>query len=235
MIVKITEVEHYTDSLFRIKTERPAHFRYSAGEFVMINLEGTPKRAYSLTSGPYDDYLEFYSIKVPDGPLTSVLQHVSVGDTIEVGDRSTGTLTLANIELKGNLWMMSTGTGIAPFISLLRDPEIYERFHKITVTWTVRTRDELSAYHDFLKAQPILYYPTVTQDKPGGGVYAGRITHHIDEYGFWNDIGPDVDRVMICGNMDFNNDMKARLLEKNFTEGNNRAAGTFVQEKAFVG
>lgn len=235
MIVKITEVEHYTDSLFRIKTERPAHFRYSAGEFVMINLEGTPKRAYSLTSGPYDDYLEFYSIKVPDGPLTSVLQHVSVGDTIEVGDRSTGTLTLANIELNGNLWMMSTGTGIAPFISLLRDPEIYERFHKITVTWTVRTRDELNAYHDFLKAQPILYYPTVTQDTPSVGVYAGRITHHIDEYGFWNDIGPDVDRVMICGNMDFNNDMKARLLEKNFTEGNNRAAGTFVQEKAFVG
>lgn len=235
MIVTVTQVEHYTDSLFRIRTTRPAHFRFSAGEFVMINLEGTPKRAYSLTSGPYDDYLEFYSIKVPNGPLTSVLQNITVGDTIEVSERSTGTLILANLTLNGNLWMMATGTGIAPFISLLRDPEVYERFHKITVAWTVRVRDELAAYHDFLKQQPIMYYPTVTQDAPGGGVYRGRITEHIDAHGFWADIGPDVDRVMICGNMDFNKEMKQRLEKLGFNEGNNKQAGTFVQEKAFVG
>jgi len=235
MLLEVTEVEHYTDSLFRIRTQRPAHFRYTAGEFVMINLDNTPKRAYSLTSGPYDDYLEFYSIKVPNGPLTSVLQHIQIGDTIEVAERTTGTLTLANLELNGNLWLMATGTGIAPYISLLRDPETFERFHKITVSWTVRTRDELAAYHDFLKGLPILYYPTVTQDNPGGGVYAGRITEHIDNHGFWADIGPQVDRVMICGNMDFNNEMKERLTRMGFAEGNSKSQGTFVQEKAFVG
>ena len=235
MIVEVTQVEHYTQDLFRIRTTRPAHFRFTAGEFVMINLEGTPKRAYSLTSGPYDDYLEFYSIKVPDGPLTSVLKNIQPGDSIEVAERTTGTLTLANLELNGNLWMMATGTGIAPYISLLRDPETYERFHKITVAWTVRVKDELAAYHDFLKEQPILYYPTVTQDAPSNGVYRGRITEHIDEHGFWSDITPNVDRVMICGNMDFNTEMKQRLLELGFAEGNNKSAGTFVQEKAFVG
>ena len=235
MIVEVTQVEHYTQDLFRIRTTRPAHFRFTAGEFVMINLEGTPKRAYSLTSGPYDDYLEFYSIKVPDGPLTSVLKNIQPGDSIEVAERTTGTLTLANLELNGNLWMMATGTGIAPYISLLRDPETYERFHKITVAWTVRVKDELAAYHNFLKEQPILYYPTVTQDAPTSGVYRGRITEHIDEHGFWSDITPNVDRVMICGNMDFNTEMKQRLLELGFAEGNNKSAGTFVQEKAFVG
>ena len=122
MIVNVTEIEHYTDSLFRIKTERPKTFRFTAGEFVMIGLEGTPKRAYSLTSGPYDEYLEFYSIKVPDGPLTSKLQHIKIGDELIVGEKPTGTLTLANLELGGNLWLLATGTGIAPFISLLRDP-----------------------------------------------------------------------------------------------------------------
>jgi len=189
MIVTVTQVEHYTDSLFRIRTTRPASFRFTAGEFVMINLEGTPKRAYSLTSGPYDEYLEFYSIKVPNGPLTGVLQHAQPGDELEVSERTTGTLTLANLTLNGNLWLMATGTGIAPYISLLRDPETYERFHKITVAWTVRTRDEL-AFHDFLKSCPIVYYPTVTQDNPGVGVYAGRITQHIDNHGFWADITP---------------------------------------------
>lgn len=235
MIVEVTQVEHYTKDLFRIRTTRPASFRFTAGEFVMINLKGTPKRAYSLTSGPYDDYLEFYSIKVPNGPLTSVLKNIQPGDSIEVAERTTGTLTLANLELNGNLWMMATGTGIAPYISLLRDPETYERFHKITVAWTVRVRDELAAYHDFLKSQPILYYPTVTQDAPGAGIYRGRITEHIDAHGFWSDITPGVDRVMICGNMDFNTEMKQRLIKLGFNEGNNKQAGTFVQEKAFVG
>ena len=149
MILKVTEVEHYTDTLFRIRTDRPASFRFSAGEFVMINLEGTPKRAYSLTSGPYDEYLEFYSIKIPDGALTKELQHIKVGDDIEMGERTSGTLTLANIELGGNLWMFATGTGIAPFISLLRDPETFERFNTVNLAWSTRTRAELKSYHKF--------------------------------------------------------------------------------------
>ena len=113
----VIEVQHYTDKLFRIQTERPRSYRFTAGEFVMIGLEDAPNRAYSITSGPYDDYIEFYSIKVQDGPLTSKLQHVKVGDTIRVGEKPTGTLILANLELGGHLVMMASGTGIAPFIS----------------------------------------------------------------------------------------------------------------------
>ena len=157
----VTEVQHYTDSLFRIRTERPRSYRFTAGEFVMIGLEGAPNRAYSITSGPYDDYLEFYSIKVPDGPLTSKLQHVKVGETIKVGDKPTGTLILANLELGGHLVMMASGTGIAPFISLLREPETYDLFDNITVTWTTRTHAEQDCYRDFLKEMPIEYFSTI--------------------------------------------------------------------------
>jgi len=237
MILKVTEVEHYTNTLFRIRTDRPASFRFSAGEFVMINLEGTPKRAYSLTSGPYDEYLEFYSIKVPDGALTKELQHIKVGDDIEMGERTSGTLTLANIELGGNLWMFATGTGIAPFISLLRDPETFERFDTVNLAWSVRTKAELKSYHKFLLSLDgyFNYYPTVTQDEPALRVYSGRITDHIDNDVFWKFIRPDSDKIMVCGNMDFNNDMKTRFVDIGFNEGNKKSAGTFLQEKAFVG
>ena len=162
----VTDVQHYTEKLFKIKTERPRSYRFTAGEFVMIttNDEDTPNRAYSLTSGPYDDYLEFYSIKVPDGPLTSKLQHVKVGDTIKVGDKATGTLILANLELGGHLLMMASGTGIAPFISLLREPETYDLFDKITVTWTTRFNAEQDSYRDFLNEMPIEYISTNTQE-----------------------------------------------------------------------
>jgi len=237
MILKVTEVEHYTNTLFRIRTDRPASFRFSAGEFVMINLEGTPKRAYSLTSGPYDEYLEFYSIKVPDGALTKELQHIKVGDDIEMGERTSGTLTLANIELGGNLWMFATGTGIAPFISLLRDPDTFERFDTVNLAWSVRTRAELKSYHKLLLSLDgyFNYYPTVTQDEPALNVLSGRITDHIDNDVFWKFIRPDSDKIMVCGNMDFNNDMKKRFVDIGFNEGNKKSAGTFLQEKAFVG
>ena len=242
MILKVTEVEHYTNTLFRIRTDRPASFRFSAGEFLMINLEGTPKRAYSLTSGPYDEYLEFYSIKVPDGALTKELQHIKVGDDIEMGERTSGTLTLANIELGGNLWMFATGTGIAPFISVLRDPETFERFDTVNLAWSVRTRAELKSYHKFLLSldgptpwQYFSYYSTVTQDEPALSVLSGRITDHIDNDVFWKFIRPDSDKIMVCGNMDFNNDMKKRFIDIGFNEGNKKSAGTFLQEKAFVG
>lgn len=238
MLVNVTEVEHYTDRLFRIRTERPRSFRFTAGEFTMIGLPDTNiTRAYSFTSGPGDDYIEFYSIKVDDGPFTSALQHIQVGDSLEIGERTTGTLTLANIELGGNLWLFATGTGIAPFVSILRDPDTYDNFWTVNVAWSVRTNDELRAYHDFL--QEMLngvhnYYPTVTQETPVTGVLSGRIQEHIANDNYWKFIRPDSDKVMLCGSMDFNADMKNFFTNTGFTEGSKRSAGNLLQEKAFV-
>ena len=228
--LSVTEVEHYTDKLFRIKTERPRSFRYTAGEFVMISLPDAPKRAYSLTSGPYDDYLEFYSIKVQDGPLTSKLQHVVEGDKILVGDRPTGTLITANLALGGDLWLLASGTGIAPFISLLRDPETFESFNNIHVTWTVRQAVELSAYEKYLHSLPIDFFPTVTQEHYHN---QGRIQKFLDNGTLTID-NPAEQRIMICGSMSFNTDLKERFTKLGFSEGNKKTQGTFVQEKAFV-
>ena len=229
----VTEVQHYTDKLFRIRTERPRSYRFTAGEFVMISTmdEDTPNRAYSLTSGPYDDYLEFYSIKVQDGPLTSKLQHVKVGDTIKVGDKPTGTLILANLELGGHLVMMASGTGIAPFISLLREPETYDLFENITVTWTTRTHAEQDCYRDFLNEMPIEYFSTITQEPAEN---EGRIQKFLN-HGILTIDNPAQQRIMLCGSMDFNNELKQHFNSLGFSEGNKKTQGTFVQEKAFVG
>lgn len=230
--LEVIEVTHYTDKLFRIKLERPRDFRFTAGEFTMIGLpEDDVRRAYSFTSGPYDDYLEFYSIKVPNGPLTSKLKYIEPGKFLEVGDKPTGTLTLANLELGGHLWLMATGTGIAPFISLLRDPATFDAFDKITVCWTVPNVKDLRSYNNFLEESEVTYFPTVTQEEFKN---QGRITKYIDG-GMWDDITPEKDKVMICGSLEFNLDMKERLLAKDFEEGNKRTAGTFTLEKAFVG
>lgn len=233
-MLSVTEVEHYTDTLFRIRTERPSTYRFTAGEFTMIGMgDDDLMRAYSITSGPYDEYLEFYSIKVPDGPLTSRLQHIKVGDTIEVGDRPTGTLTLANLELGGNLWLLATGTGIAPFISLLRDPDTYEAFDRIHVAWSVRHQAELLAYNEFLQGCDIDYTPIVTQDPEWPGLNK-RITTQISAGALLTGATPNTDRVMICGSMPFNTDVKDMLTSWGWSEGNRRTAGSFVQEKAFV-
>jgi len=230
--LEVLEVTHYTDKLFRIKLERPKDFRFTAGEFTMIGLpEDDVRRAYSFTSGPYDEYLEFYSIKVPDGPLTSKLKYIEPGKFLEVGDKPTGTLTLANLELGGHLWLMATGTGIAPFISLLRDPTTFDAFDKITVCWTVPNTKDLRSYNNFLEESEVTYFPTVTQEEFKN---KGRITKFIDE-GMWDNITPKKDKVMICGSLEFNLEMKERLLAKGFEEGNRRTAGTFTLEKAFVG
>ena len=234
MNLKVIEVQHYTDSLFRIKTERPNTFRFTAGEFVMIGLEGTPKRAYSFTSGPYDEFLEFYSIKVPNGPLTSKLQHIKVGDELIVGEKPTGTLTLANLELGGNLWLLATGTGIAPFISLLRDPTTYDYFDKIHVYWSVRKALELTAWDSFLQDQDIKYTATVTQDPDWTG-FNKRITHFIRAGQIVPNLEPSEHKIMICGNLDFNKEVATMFDGWGFSEGNKRQAGTLVQEKAFVG
>ena len=143
----VTQVQHYSESMFRIRTSRPSTFRFTAGEFVMIGCrEDGIKRAYSITSGPGDDYLEFLSIKVPNGPLTSELSRYEPGDSLYMNERTTGTLTLANIELGGNLWLLATGTGVAPFISILNDGYTYEQFDQINLVWSVRKSKDLSAY-----------------------------------------------------------------------------------------
>ena len=234
--LKITEIEHYTDRLFRFRTERPSTYRFTAGEFVMIGLEGTPKRAYSLTSGPYDEYLEFYSIKVPDGPLTSKLQKVNVGDTLQVGDKPTGTLTLNNIELGGDLWLLATGTGIAPFISILRDPTTFDHFKRVHVVWSVRYQEDLASYHSFLQKSKAHYTPTVTQ----GTSYpfqSQRITNLVADGKLMQTgvLSGHQTKVMICGSMEFNNEMKDYFSNLLWLEGNSKTAGSFVQEKAFVG
>ena len=230
--LEVIEVTHYTDKLFRIKLERPRDFRFTAGEFTMIGLpEDDVRRAYSFTSGPYDDYLEFYSIKVPNGPLTSKLKYIEPGKFLEVGDKPTGTLTLANLELGGHLWLMATGTGIAPYISLLRDPATFDAFDKITVCWTVPNVKDLRSYNNFLEESEVTYFPTVTQEEFKN---QGRITKYIDG-GMWDDITPKNDKVMICGSLEFNTDVKSLLTTCGWQEGNKRTAGTFVQEKAFVG
>ena len=226
----VIEVEHYTDKLFRIRTERPRSYRFTAGEFVMIGLEDAPNRAYSITSGPYDDYIEFYSIKVQDGPLTSKLQHVKVGDTIKVGEKPTGTLILANLTLGGDLIMMASGTGIAPFISLLREPETYDLFENITVTWTTRLHAEQDCYRDFLNEMPIEYISTVTQEP---AELHGRIQKFMEDGTLTID-NPAEQRIMLCGSIDFNNDLKEHFNSLGFSEGNKKTQGTFVQERAFV-
>jgi ferredoxin--NADP+ reductase len=226
----VIEVEHYTDKLFRIQTERPRSYRFTAGEFVMIGLEDAPNRAYSITSGPYDDYIEFYSINVEDGPLTSKLQHVKVGDTIKVGEKPTGTLILANLTLGGDLIMMASGTGIAPFISLLREPETYDLFENITVTWTTRLHAEQDCYRDFLNEMPIEYISTVTQEP---AELHGRIQKFMADGTITID-NPAEQRIMICGSISFNNDLKEHFNSLGFSEGNKKTQGTFVQERAFV-
>lgn len=243
MNLKVIEVEHYTDKLFRIKTERPNSYRFVAGEFTMIGLDNWSEklqrnkpimRAYSFTSGPYDEYLEFYSIKVPDGPLTSKLQNIKVGDDLIVGEKPTGTLTLNNIELGGDLWLLATGTGIAPFISLLRDPATYDYFDNIHVYWSVRKAEDLQAWDSFLQEQGIKYTATVTQDPDWTG-FNRRITHFIKAGQIVPNLEPKEHKIMICGSLDFNKEVATMFDNWGFSEGSNKQAGNFVQEKAFVG
>ena len=248
--VKIIDVVHYTDSLFKFKTTRPQTFKFNAGEFVLIGLDHWSEklqrnkpilRAYSMCSGPYDDELEFYSIKVPNGPLTSKLQHIKVGDELIVGDRATGTLVTTSITLGGNLWLMGTGTGIAPFMSLLRDPEIYTQFDNIYLTWTTGTHKEQEAYAPILETgiHDCTYIPTFTQEEPINSEalthkYKGRITNLIKDGTVFSEATPENDKVMLCGSMEFNLEMQEYLEARGWEEGSRQSIGTFVLEKAFV-
>ena len=230
----VTQVQHYSDSMFRIRTNRPSTFRFSAGEFVMLALdEQGVQRAYSVTSGPGDDYLEFLSIKVPNGPLTGELAKIQPGEELYISEKSTGTLTLANIELGGHLWLLATGTGVAPFISILNDPETYNCFDEITLAWSVRERKDLDSYAEMLYNLPINFMAIVTQDKTWTG-FNRRITEKISAGIILPELNPSKNKVMICGSLEFNNDVKSILSTYGWQEGNKKTAGTFVQEKAFV-
>ncbi|HRO60089.1 MAG TPA: ferredoxin--NADP reductase [Burkholderiaceae bacterium] len=248
---RVLSVHHWTDRLFTFTTTRDQALRFSNGHFVMIGLrvEGKPLvRAYSIVSPNYEEHLEFLSIKVPDGPLTSRLQHIEIGDTILVGRKPTGTLVIDYLLPGKRLYLLSTGTGLAPFMSIVRDPETYERFEQVILVHGVRTADEL-AYHELLVeslpkheflgemvAQRLLYYPTVTREAYRN---MGRVTEAIETGKLFRDLGlprfdPAEDRVMICGSPAMLRDLKTMLEKRDFVEGNTSTPGDFVIERAFA-
>ncbi len=249
----VLAVQHYTDRLFRFRTTRPRSFRFRSGEFVMIGLhkdDGKPLlRAYSIASPSWDEELEFYSIKVPDGPLTSRLQLIRPGDKVLLGRKPTGTLVLDALTPGKRLYMFSTGTGFAPFASLVRDPETYERYDQVIVTHTCREAEELAYSRwlvDSLKDDPLvgdvapeklhLYTSCTRAPHP----VRGRITTLIETGQIFRDLGvppidPVADRAMICGSMDMIQDVKALMIAAGLREGSNAAPAEFVIEKAFAG
>jgi ferredoxin--NADP+ reductase len=231
--LKVIEVEHYTDSLFKFKLVKPDGFQFKAGQFTMIGLDDTPQRAYSITAGPQDNFIEFYSIKVQDGALTSKLQNIQVGDFVNVSDRAVGNLVVENLDEGTDLWLLATGTGIAPFISMLCDDYTYQRFQNIHVLWSVREKEELESFDSFLGKLDIDYIPIVTRDKDWEGE-TDRITTLIKEGKILKDATPETHKVMICGNMDFNIEIRDMLKERGWKEGSNRENGSFLLEKAFV-
>lgn len=248
---RVTQIQHYTDKLFSFRTTRAPAFRFQSGQFAMIGLEvdGRPLlRAYSMTSGIYDDYLEFFSIKVPNGPLTSRLQHIRPGDDILVNSKPTGTLLMSNLKPGRRLWLLATGTGFAPFASILRDPETYDAFEAVIAVEGCRQAAELefaTGVVTGVRQDPYLaqaasgklhYYATVTREPYH---HQGRIPDLITSGKILTDLGmPDLavdqDRVMMCGNPQMLADLKALLQSRGFAEGSSGEPGDFVIEKAFV-
>ncbi|MBY6199953.1 ferredoxin--NADP reductase [Maritalea mobilis] len=258
----VTEVKHWTDRLFSFRCTRPASLRFRSGEFVMIGLMGDPDpktgkakpilRAYSIASPAWDDELEFYSIKVPDGPLTSRLQHIEAGDEIILRPKPVGTLVHDALLPGKRIWFFATGTGFAPFASLLRDPQTYEDYDEVIITHTCREVGELqygkelidSIRQDELLAELIgegfanklRYYPTTTREE---SPKMGRITDLMRSGEAFRDLGveplnPETDRAMICGNLAFNLELKDMLEEYGLEEGANSQPKQYVVEKAFL-
>ena len=248
---KVLSVHHWTDRLFTFTTTRDQSLRFSNGHFTMIGLKVNNKpllRAYSIVSANYEEHLEFLSIKVPDGPLTSRLQHIQVGDSIIVGRKPTGTLVIDYLLPGRRLYLMSTGTGLAPFMSIIRDPATYEKFEQVVLVHGVRQVDEL-AYHDLLVehlpnheflgemvTSQLRYYPTVTRETYKN---MGRITELVETGKLTNDLGLPAldaaqDRVMICGSPAMLRDLKHMLESRGFKEGNTSTPGDFVIERAFA-
>ena len=258
----VTEVRHYTDRLFSFKCTRPASLRFRSGEFVMIGLMGDPDpktgkqkpllRAYSIASPSWEEELEFYSIKVQDGPLTSKLQHIRPGDEIILRPKPVGTLVHDALLPGKRIWFFATGTGFAPFASLLREPQTYTDYDEIIITHTCREAGELTYGReiiDSLKEDELLnevigegfwkkikYYPTTTRED---SAKMGRITDLIRSGEAYRDLGveplsPENDRAMICGNLAFNLELKDMLEEAGLEEGANSNPKQYVVEKAFL-
>lgn len=248
---QVLSVHHWTDTLFSFTTTRDASFRFKNGQFTMIGLMNGDRpllRAYSVASTNYDENLEFFSIKVPDGPLTSRLQNLRVGDAIIVGKKATGTLVLDNLKNGRRLFLLGTGTGLAPFLSLIRDPETYERYEKVVLVHGCRQVAEL-AYGERITQhlpedefigemirQQLVYYPTVTREPFRN---RGRITDLLTSGQLFDDIGqpdfdPANDRFMLCGSPQMLADLKTIFAERGLVEGNHGEPGDYVIEKAFA-
>lgn len=249
-VEKVTSVHHWTETLFSFTTSRDPGFRFKNGHFVMIGLENEGKpllRAYSIASANYEDQLEFFSIKVQDGPLTSRLQNIKVGDEIYVSRKPTGTLVADHLLPGRNLWLLATGTGLAPFLSIIKDPDIYERFDKVILTHGVRTVGEL-AYQDMITDLPnneffgemvqgkLLYYPTVTREPFRN---QGRLTDLMTSGKLMSDLGLppfslEDDRFMLCGSPSMLKDLTKILNAQGFKESRHGDLGHYVIERAFV-
>ncbi len=248
---RVLSVRHWTDRLFSFTTTRERSFRFLNGQFIMLGLpvNGKPLlRAYSIASANFEEHLEFLSIKVENGPLTSRLQHIQVGDTIVLGKKPTGTLVIDYLLPGRRLYLLATGTGLAPFMSIIRDPETYEKFEQVVLVHGVRNVAEL-AYHDYIAhdlpndeiladvvAGKLLYYPTVTREPYKN---QGRATDLIDSGRLFTDLGipaltPETDRAMICGSAEMLADLKRLLEARGFVEGNTSTPGSFVIERAFA-
>ena len=258
----VTHVEHWTDRLFSFRTTRPASLRFRSGEFVMIGLMGDPDpktgkqkpllRAYSIASPSWDDELEFYSIKVQDGPLTSKLQHIQPGDQVILRPKPVGTLVHDALLPGKRLWFFATGTGLAPFASLIRDPQTYEDYDQVILTHTCREVAELEYGRrlvEHVKSDELLreltdggvdklvYYPTTTREE---SPKMGRVTDLLKSGELFSDLGvsgisPETDRAMVCGSMGLNTDLKEILEGFGLEEGANSDPKHYVVEKAFVG
>jgi ferredoxin/flavodoxin---NADP+ reductase len=248
---KVLLVEHWTETLFSFRTTRNPTLRFENGQFTMIGLmvDGRPLlRAYSFASANYDEHLEFYSIKVQDGPLTSRLQHIQVGDSVIVGHKPTGTLIQGNLLPGRRLFLLSTGTGFAPFASILQDPTIYELYDKVILLHGCRTVAELAYSQRLVRSLPeneyfgetvrdkLVYYPTATRES---FVHQGRVTDLIASGRLYDDakidpISPENDRVMICGSPQMLADLRTMFDERGFVEGSGSAPGSYVIERAFV-
>ncbi|MEL6373408.1 MAG: ferredoxin--NADP reductase [Pseudomonadota bacterium] len=247
----VVDVHHWTPTLFSFTTTRDPAFRYDNGQFTMIGIEvdGKPlMRAYSMVSPNYQDTLEWLSIKVPDGPLTSRLQHIAPGDRVLVSKKPVGTLVIENLEPGRTLYLLGTGTGLAPFMSIIRDPATYDRFERVALVHGCRQVAEL-AYGDLLTQElprdeligemiraQFIYHPTVTREPFRN---QGRITDLLESGQLARDMGleafdPALDRAMLCGNPDLLVDMRALFTRWAMLEGSSGTPGTFIFEKAFV-
>ncbi|WP_425090563.1 ferredoxin--NADP reductase [Tropicimonas sp. S265A] len=260
----VTHVQHWTDRLFSFRVTRPQTLRFRSGEFVMIGLMGDPDpktgkqkpllRAYSIASPAWDEELEFYSIKVQDGPLTSKLQHIQPGDQIILRPKPVGTLVHDALLPGKRLWLFATGTGFAPFASLIREPQTYEDYDQVIVTHTCRDVAELEYSRRLVEAvrkdellaelmgegfaDKLVYYPTTTREQ---SPKMGRITTLLEDGTVFRDLGIDgglsaqTDRAMVCGSLPFNLDIKTILEGHGLREGANSEPAEYVVEKAFVG